>query len=120
MENTICIIENLNDIKIIKKQLEINPNLKIFTLNYNTHKQLEKNNISHELGEYHLTTHDKKTINQMATDTTLNWWKNKEIQPTLTIDNIVIPEFIEMELFQYILAIFKSAKIFTKNRRAVF
>ena len=111
MENTICIIENLNDIKIIKKQLEINPNLKIFTLNYNTHKQLEKNNISHELGEYHLTTHDKKTINQMATDTTLNWWKNKEIQPTLTIDNIVIPEFIEMELFQYILAIFKSAKI---------
>ena len=49
MENTICIIENLNDIKIIKKQLNNHPNLKIFTLNYNTHRLLEKNNISHKI-----------------------------------------------------------------------
>ena len=110
MENIICIIENLNDIKIIKKQLETYPNLKIFTLNYNTHKLLEKNNISHEIGEYHLTKVDKSSINQMATNITLNWWKNNEIQKILTIDNIPIPEFIEMELFQYILSIFKTAK----------
>jgi hypothetical protein len=110
MENIICIIENLNDIKIIKKQLDSHPNLKIFTLNYNAHKLLEKNNISHEIGEYHLTPDDKNIINQMATHTTLNWWKNKEIQSILTIDDIIISEFIEMELFQYILTIFKSAK----------
>ena len=62
MENTICIIENLNDIKIIKKQLNNYSNLKIFTLNYNTHKLLEKNNINHEIGEYHLTTDDKSSL----------------------------------------------------------
>ena len=110
MENTICIIENLDDIKIIKKQLNNYQNLKIFTLNYNTHKLLEKNHISHEIGELHLTADDKKFINQLALDTTLNWWKNKEIQQVLTRNNIAIPEFIEMELFQYILSIFKSAK----------
>ena len=110
MENIICIIENLNDIKIIKKQLDRHPNLRIFTINYNAHKLLEKNNISHEIGEYHLTADDKNIINQMATYTTLNWWKNKEIQNILTIDDIIISEFIEMELFQYVLTIFKSAK----------
>ena len=114
MENTICIIENLNDIKIIKKQLSNNPNLKVFTLNYNTHRLLEKNNINHKIGEYYLTNDDKKLINQLATDITLNWWKNEEIRRILTVDNITIPEFIEMELFQYILSIFKSAKTILK------
>jgi hypothetical protein len=114
MENTICIIENLNDIKIIKKQLSNNPNLKVFTLNYNTHRLLEKNNISHKIGEYYLTNDDKKLINQLAIDITLNWWKNEEIRRILTVDNITIPEFIEMELFQYILSIFKSAKTILK------
>ena len=84
MENTICIIENLNDIKIIKKQLNNHSNLKIFTLNYNTHRLLEKNNISHKIGEYFLTNDDKKLINQLATDITLNWWKNEEIKHVLT------------------------------------
>ena len=105
MENTICIIENLNDIKIIKKQLSNHPNLKVFTLNYNTHRLLEKNNINHKIGEYYLTNDDKKLINQLATDITLNWWKNEEIRHILTVYNITIPEFIEMELFQYILII---------------
>ena len=111
MENTVCIIENLDDIRIIKKQLNNYPDLKIFTLNYHTHKLLEKNHISHEIGEDFLSDSDKKFINQSAIDITLDWWKNKEIHQVLTHDNIVIPEFIEMELFQYILSIFKSGKI---------
>ena len=114
MENTICIIENLSDIKIIKKQLNNHPKLKIFTLNYNTHRLLEKNNISHKIGEYYLTNDDKIFINELTTSITLNWWKNKEIKQILTIDKNVNPEYIEMELFQYILNIFKSAKTILK------
>ncbi len=110
MEKSICVVENLNDIKIIQKQLENNPELRIFTLNYNSHKLLEKNNIEHEIGENYLTADDKNCINHLAIDITLNWWKNRKIEKILTVNNIAIPEFIEMELFQYIMTILKNAK----------
>ena len=114
MENTICIIENLNDVKILKNQLEDYPNLRIFTLDYSTHKILEKNRIIHEFGENFLNIDDKKSIDEMAVKATLNWWKTEEIKKLVTVEKIIIPEFIEMELFQYFLSIFKNAKMILK------
>ena len=114
MEKTIFIVENLSDVKVLKNKLNSFSEPKIFTLNYTTHKLLEKNHIDHEIGEFHLTDNDKEIINKMALETTLNWWKNEEIQNLITTHKIILSELIEMELFQYFLAIFKSAKTILK------
>ena len=114
MEKTIFIVENLSDVKVLKNKLGNFSEPKIFTLNYTTHKLLEKNHIDHEIGEFHLTDNDKEIINKMALETTLNWWKNEEIQNLITAHKIILSELIEMELFQYFLTIFKSAKTILK------
>ena len=114
MKKTICIVENLNDIKVLKNRLNSFSDSKLFTLNYTTHKLLERNNIEHEMGESHLTDNDKEIINQMALETTLTWWKNEEIKNLITTHKIILSELIEMELFQYFIAIFKSAKTILK------
>ena len=114
MEKTIFIVENLSDVKVLKNKLNSFSEPKIFTLNYTTHKLLEKNHIDHEIGEFHLTDNDKEIINKMALETTLNWWKNEEIQNLITVHKIILSELIEMELFQYFLTIFKSAKTILK------
>ena len=114
MEKTIFIVENLSDVKVLKNKLGNFSEPKIFTLNYTTRKLLEKNHIDHEIGEFHLTDNDKEIINKMALETTLNWWKNEEIQNLITAHKIILSELFEMELFQYFLTIFKSAKTILK------
>jgi len=111
MEKTIFIIENLNDINTLKNKFNKSSPPTIFTLNYATHKLLEKNQINHKIGENYLTSDDKKIINQKILDTTLNWWKNKEIHSLITLHDIALSELIEMELFQYFLTVFKNAKV---------
>ena len=113
MKNTkknICFVEDLSNVKSLLKHLKNNPKLEIFTLNYTTHKLLEKNCIEHKIGEECLTSKDKKIINQMSIDSTINWWKIEKIRKSLTDNNIIIPEFIEMELLQYFVTIYKSAR----------
>jgi len=114
MEKAIFIVENLTDVKVLKNKINNFSNPKIFTLNYTAHRLLEKNHISHEIGDLYLSNSDKETINRLALETTLNWWKNQEIQNLITTHEIILSELIEMELFQYFLAIFKSAKIILK------
>ena len=106
MNETIFLIED----EIPKELFSIiksNPKTKIFALNYQAHRSLEKHKILHELGDEFLTNSDKNLINQISIDSTVNWKKN--IDKTLQFDNIELTQFIEFELLQYFLPIFRIA-----------
>ena len=104
MNETIFLIEDEIP-KEFSSIMKSHPQAKILALNYPAHRSLEKNQIPHELGDKFLTKDDKNAINQTSIHSTINWEKN--IGKTLEIENIELTQFIEFELLQYFLPIFR-------------
>ena len=59
MNNTIIIVNNIDNVSKIQEIILQYPNSKIFSLNYFTHNKLIKNSIEHEIGDNYLTNIDK-------------------------------------------------------------
>ncbi len=89
-------------------------------MSYSSHKFLKQLNIDHEIGEYLLTEEDKKIIDQMTLDATINWYNNKKLEPFLTFKDVNLGRFIELELLHYFLSLYRNAitilKIFEKEK----
>ena len=76
MNNTIIIVNNIDNVSKIQEIILQYPNSKIFSLNYFTHTKLIKNFIEHEIGDNHLTNIDKNIIDTQTIETASNWYLN--------------------------------------------
>ena len=74
MNKSIILIENSNDIQHIDFQSLDFSNTRIFSLNINSHKELEKKNISHEIGDSLLTIDERDKIYEHVVS--LHEWHN--------------------------------------------
>jgi len=111
MSETIIIIENFYDKTKILNLTKQYPNSRIFSINYKTHKFLEKSNISHSIGDRILTNSDKQSIDMDGIKLCKNWFANEKIKNSLIFKNYNLGTFLDLELFQYFLGILKSTKI---------
>lgn len=107
--NTAILVGNTTDFSKIKSYISKYPDAEIFSLNFKSHEKLSKEKISHEIAENFLNDEDYIQINDMAKNTSINWYKNNEIEPFLMFDDINLGNLLEMEFFQYFLPIFTNA-----------
>ena len=84
-------------------------NLKIFSLNYQTHKALSKINLEHTTAENLLNEEDKKFIDKKAIELSISWYKQKDIEKIFSFKEIPLASLIENEIFQYFSPIFSNA-----------
>ena len=78
MAKTIILVNNYNDVDSI--DTNDLTDTKIFSLNIETHKHLEKRNISHEIGETYLSENERIKLFDKAVDFH-NWYeKNKDLK----------------------------------------
>ena len=108
MTDIISILDENFDVIKFKEELIQNKNVKILSLNYFSHKNLEKNNLSHELGDQYLTREDISLIDDKSTDITTNWYNHDLLKPFLIYHGINLGSLIELELFQYLLSIYRK------------
>ena len=112
MDKTIILIEDFYDKKKILNLQKQHSNSKIFSVNYKTHKFLEKSNIPHLIGDELLTDLDKKSIDHDGLELCKNWYFDNQIKNYLIFKNHNLIDFLELEFFQYFLGTLKSTTIF--------
>jgi len=100
-ENIILVGENIFD--DVKDQFLKFPRAKIFSLNYLSHKMLEKQNIDHEIGDQLLSDSDFSMIDNFTNNLTKNWFLNNDIQDKLKFESINLGSLIQPEFYQYLL-----------------
>ena len=109
MNKTIFIVDSIDDIAKLKDLISSHPDSRIFSLNYFSHNILTKNSIAHEIGDDCLTRTDKNIIDNKTIETASNWYLQSHIEKYLIFDGINLANIIEMEMFDYVSKIYKTA-----------
>ena len=84
MNKTIVILEDGTISNDLLSKIKIEKNIEIFSLNYDTHLKLSKQNIDHTMAEIFLTPEDQKVIDNMAFQLTTTWYQHQNLQNFLT------------------------------------
>ena len=113
MTNAIFLVDEIDDINKIKNIVS-QKQPTVFSLNYVTHINLEKYNISHKIGELYLSDEDYKNIDDLVINTTLNWYKNDLLEKAVIFDKINLAVSLEMEFIQYFTKIYLTILTMTK------
>jgi hypothetical protein len=100
-ENIILVGEN--GFQDVKNQFLKFPKAKFFSLDYSSHKMLEKHNIDHDIGDQLLSDSDFSLIDSFSNNLTKNWFLNNDIQDKLQFESINLGSLIQTEFYQYIL-----------------
>jgi hypothetical protein len=109
MNKTIVILEDGKITNDLSSKIKIEKNIEIFSLNYDAHLELSKQNIDHTMAELFLTFEDQKLIDNMAFRLSTTWYLHQNLQNFLTYKEIPLPNLIENETFQYLLPILRNA-----------
>jgi hypothetical protein len=109
MHSTIILIDDPSKINEITKYTKSNTT-KIFSLNYSTHKALEKSKIKHEIGESYLNSKELKNLDNYLYDLILNWHQNPKIKNYVSYDSLNLAKMLEVEIVQFFVPFFLSAK----------
>ena len=100
MSKVIFLIQNGVDFLNLLNQIKKTPSHIIYSLDYESHKLLEKKKIVHKIGEDVLTPADFDKIDSNTINCMKNYFNShKEI---LTFEGIFLPELIEHEFFHYL------------------
>ena len=100
MSKVIFLIQNGVDFLNLLNQIKKTPSHIIYSLDYESHKLLEKKKIVHKIGEDVLTSADFDKIDSNTINCMKNYFNShKEI---LTFEGIFLPELIEHEFFHYL------------------
>ena len=110
MVDTLILIENFENEKKIHEVIKKFPNAKIFSLNYQSHKFLEKLNIEHLIGERSLSEKDMECIDLDAVDITKKWYENDDLKKLLIYKEVNLANFLELDLLRYFIDIYKTTK----------
>ena len=109
MNKIIILLEDGKIPNNLLSKIKVEKNIEIFSLNYDTHLELSKQNIVHTMADTFLTVKDQKLIDDMAIRLSTSWHHNKNIQSFVTYEEILLPSLIENEIFQYLLPILRNA-----------
>ena len=122
MQSTIILIDDPDKINKIIKFAESNT-AKIFSLNYDTHKALEKLKIKHEIGENYLNSKELKDLDDYLFHLNLNWHQDPKIKDYVSYDFLNLAKILEVEIGQYfvpfLLSIKSSLKIFDIEKPSI-
>jgi len=108
MTDIISILDENFDVIKFKEELIQHKDVKILSLNYFSHKILEKNKLSHTLGDLYLSMEDKSLIDDKSIDITTHWYNQDLLKPFLIYHEINLGSLIELELSQYLLSVYKK------------
>lgn len=113
MNDTIILLEKGSNFLKLKNELKKYPSARIFSLDYESHFYLKKNNLKHELAENFLLKSEFDEIDNLTKNFIKNWIPEK-LKSDFSINNIFLPSLIEHELFYYLLPIFSSGIMIEK------
>jgi len=108
MTDIISILDENFDVIKFKEELTHHKDVKILSLDYFSYKILEKNKLSHTLGDQYLSIEDKSLIDDKSIDIATQWYNQDFLKPFLMYHGINLGSLIELELFQYILSVYKK------------
>ena len=111
-ERVIFLVQNGTDFSKLENTIKKFPVHTVYSLDYESHKLLERKKITHKIGEDVLTSADFDAIDLSAINCTKNCFESyKEI---LTIENIFLAELFEHELFFYLNRQFLNVHVILK------
>lgn len=100
MSKVIFLIQNGTNFSKLENEIKKAPVHTIYSLDYESHKLLERKKIAHKIGEDGLTPTDFDKIDSSSINCTKKCFAPyKEI---LTFEDIFLPELLEHELFHYL------------------
>ena len=109
MQSIIILIDDPNKISEISK-FSKNKTTKIFSLNYKTHKALEKLKIKHDISESFLNSKELEELDDYLYDLILNWHQNPKIKDYVSYDSLNLIKLLEVEIGQYLVPFLLSIK----------
>ena len=112
MKKNIFLVDSGINIELLLKQTKKLDQYIIYTLDYDTHKKLERKKIKHLLGEDILDKYDFEEIDKTVISLTKSCFS--KYRNSLIFNEISLPELIEHEFFQYLLQQFLKPKIISK------
>jgi len=96
---TLVLVEGKIDFNILKS--EYLKDSTVISFDFDSHKDLSKKKINHNLVEDYFNEKDKKQIDDLALNLGINWYKNKTIEKILNYDELNLGELLELEMPSY-------------------
>ena len=106
MRNKIILLDSIYSIDDIKKELTEFKDVRIITFDYNSHKNLLKNKIKHEISDDFLHEDDRQLIQNESF--ILANWHNGELRNLLKYENVNLGKTFYVEFHHYLLQILKK------------
>ena len=111
-ERVIFLVQNGTDFSKLENTIKKFPVHTVYSLDYESHKLLERKKITHKIGEDVLTSADFDAIDLSAINCTKNCFES--YNEILTIENIFLAELFEHELFFYLIRQFLNVYVILK------
>ena len=111
-ERVIFLVQNGTDFSKLENTIKKFPVHTVYSLDYESHKLLERKKITHKIGEDVLTSADFDAIDLSAINCTKNCFES--YNEILTIENIFLAELFEHELFFYLNRQFLNVHVILK------
>jgi len=106
-QRKIIFFDNQINFEELENLLKINPDVILITFDYDSHKLLQKKNISHELSDDFLNDEDFENIQHQAYHFS-NWAKNDSFKDLLNYKSVNVGNLFYIEFFVFILPIIKK------------
>ncbi len=100
MNKVIFLVQNGTDFSKLENEMKKSPDHTIYSIDYESHKFLEKKKIVHVIGEDILSSADFDKIDLSAINSTKNCFDS--YRKILTFEDIFLAELLEHELFHYL------------------
>jgi len=94
LEETIVIINEINQIEKIPKEKLAQKNIKIFAINYESHKKLEKIGMNHEIYDKFLTEQERDELFDFCTHS-YEWFERNELSKKFCFQGINFFEIMD-------------------------
>ena len=112
MNKVIFLVQNGTDFSKLENEMKKSPDHTIYSIDYESHKFLEKKKIVHVIGEDILSSADFDKIDLSAINSTKNCFDS--YRKILTFEDIFLAELFDHELFFYVIRQFLNAYVISK------